>query len=284
MKEVILLVGHGSRNSKGNDEIAQFADQWSQNHPQWDIDVCFIEFAEVLVDQGLANAAERADRVIVVPLILNAAGHVKAEIPAHIETARKQFPHTEFIYTRHIGATEKVLQILKRYLRSAMQTMDMPDPKNTGIILLGRGSSDRVANGELAKMGRWLYESTEHELVDIAFTGVTHPQLSSMVQRQKQLGVQQIAVLPYYLFSGTLVERIERQICQLQKQYPMLQIAASGYFGFENEIYATLDQRIEEARGELADHRMMECDGCSYRTQLQRNDHHEHHHSTENAQ
>jgi sirohydrochlorin cobaltochelatase len=60
----------------------------------------------------------------------------------------------------------------------------MPDPQTTGVILLGRGSSDAGANGELAKMARWLFEDNDHELVDLAFTGVTWPRLETVVQRQ----------------------------------------------------------------------------------------------------
>ena len=265
--ETILLVGHGSRGSNGNDEIEIFAKDWQASNPQWKIETCYIEFADVLLDAGLDHAARNSRRVIVIPLILNAAGHVKMEIPSHIEQARARYPATEFVYARHLGATDSILMILKRRLRQAMNTMDMPDPKSTGVIILGRGSSDRVANGELAKMSRWLFEETEHELVDMAFTGITHPRLELAVQRQVKLGMTQIAVLPYYLFTGTLIERIQRQILHLQQQYPQVRFAAGNYFGFEKEIYQLLTQRVQEAQGIDTINRMMECDGCRYRAE-----------------
>lgn len=280
MKSTILLVGHGSRHTPGNVEIDQFAAQWAKKNPQWRIETCFIEFADVLLDQGLDAAANGSEQVIVIPLILNAAGHVKMEIPHHIGKARQRYPNVEFIYARHIGATGDILTILKRNLRKVMARMDMPDPKTTGVILLGRGSSDRIANGEVAKMARWLFEEGDHELVDIAFTGITHPRLESVVQRQARLGMTQIVVLPYYLFTGTLIERIKRQVARLQVQYPQLTIAHGDYFGFEKEIYATLNQRVLEARGETGDCKqsMMECDGCQYRTLAEESDHGHHHH------
>lgn len=280
MKSTILLVGHGSRHTPGNVEIDQFAAQWAKKNPQWRIETCFIEFAEVLLDQGLDNAANDSEQVIVIPLILNAAGHVKMEIPHHIGKARQRHPEIEFIYARHIGATGDILTILKRNLRKVLAKMDMPDPKTTGVILLGRGSSDRIANSEVAKMARWIFEESDHELVDIAFTGITHPRLESVVQRQAKLGMTQIAVLPYYLFTGTLIERIKRQVARLQMQYPQLTIAHGDYFGFEKEIYATLNQRVLEARGEESsgEKTMMECDGCQYRALAEEDDHGHHHH------
>ncbi len=276
--DTILLVGHGSRESAGNREIEQFAARWRESRPDWRIEVCFIEFAEVLLEAGLDRAARDGGRVIVTPLILNAAGHVKMEIPEAIEHARLRHPGAEFVYTRHLGACEELLAILKRNLRKAMHQLDHPDPRNTGIILLGRGSSDRVANGEVAKMGRWLYEEAEHSLVDIAFTGITHPRLESTTQRQVRLDMRQIAVLPYYLFTGTLIERIKRQVERLRMQYPQVHFALGDYFGFEKEIYALLERRIHEVTGAAGSLAMMECDGCKYREFAAEHDARHHHH------
>lgn len=272
-QDTVLLVGHGSRESGGNREIEQFAAQWRERRPEWRIEVCFIEFAEVLLDAGLDHAARQGGRVAVVPLILNAAGHVKMEIPEAIEHARLRHPEVEFVYARHLGACEEIFTILKRNLRKAMNSLDMPDPRTTGIVLLGRGSSDRVANGEVARMARWLFEAGEHPLVDIAFTGITHPRLESAVQRQARLDMGQIVVLPYYLFTGTLIERIKRQVARLRGQYPQVAFALAGYFGFEEEIYQLLEQRLAEATG-AARPMMMECDGCKYRESAAGHGHH----------
>lgn len=273
MNDIILLVGHGSREPAGNREIEAFAQSWRQQRPDWAIEVCFIEFAEVLITEGLARAARRARRVVVVPLILNAAGHVKMEIPEHIEAARRHHPETEFVYAPHLDACDPILAILKRRLRTAMHELDMPDPRTTGVILLGRGASDRMANGEVAKMARWLHESGDHELVDIAFTGITHPRLERVVQRHAQLGMMQLVILPYYLFTGTLMQRIERQVAHLRRQYPHIRIACSAHFGFEAEIFDLLCMRVAEAGCETT---RMPCDGCKYRELAHSHSHHPH--------
>lgn len=264
MNETILLIGHGSRAANGNREIEEFTQLWRTRQPGWNIQLCFIEFAEVLVPEGLDRAAANARRVIVLPLILNAAGHVKMEIPEHLESARARHPHTEFLYAPHLGACDPILAILKRRLQQAMKMLDMPDPTTTGIVLLGRGSSDRMANGEVAKMARWLQEEGDHEIVDIAFTGITYPRLERVVQRQARRGMTQIVVLPYYLFTGTLIERIKRQVGNLQTQYPRIRFARGDYFGFEDEIFELLDERVHDIqRGWPA--ATMPCDGCKFR-------------------
>lgn len=275
--DTILLVGHGSREKSGNDEIERFAQMWRERHPDWRIEVCFIEFADVMLDEGLRRAAHHSRRVLVLPLILNAAGHVKMEIPGHLAEARAKFPDVQFLYAPHLTACDPLLKVLKRELRHAMQSLDMPDPMTTGVVLLARGSSDLGANGDMAKMARWLMEEGDHELVDLAFTGITFPRLERVVQRQVRLGMTQIVVLPYYLFTGTLIQRIERQMTHLAQQYPQVRFAQGHYFGFQPEVFALLDQRVAELRsgGAVA---ALPCDGCKYRQMAEESGLGVHHH------
>jgi sirohydrochlorin cobaltochelatase len=260
----ILLVGDGSREDSGNQEIRDFVTQWQARQPGWRIEVCFIEFASPSLHDGLQIAARDARRVLVLPLILNAAGHVKMEIPAAIEHAREHAPGFEYLYGPHLTACDPILAILKRRLRQAMHELDMPDPCTTGVVLLGRGSSDRAANGDMAKMARWLQEESHHELVELAFTGITWPRLERVAQRQVLIGMRQIVVLPYYLYTGTLMQRIHRQVAHLRVQYPQIRFQCGEHFGFEREIFELLEQRVADLLAGIPDSKLP-CDGCKYR-------------------
>ena len=272
----LLLVGHGSRNRDGNKEILHFAAQWRDRHPEWRIEVCFIEHADVLLNEGLDRAARNgAKRVVVIPFILNAAGHVKMELPAAVEEARARHPGVDFQVVRHLGMGREIFEVLQGQLDKLMKELDVPDPRTTGVILLGRGSSDAGANGELAKMARWMFEDNDHELVDIAFTGVTWPRLETVVQRQVKLGMTQIAIVPVYLFTGVLMERIKAQAERLQRQYPQVAFALGTHFGFDKGIFDLLDSKVSGA--ELPEGSLLECDGCKYR--LAAEDEHLHDHS-----
>ena len=57
------------------------------------------------------------------------------------------------------------------------------------------------------------------------------------------------------------MERIERQVAHLEKQYPDIRFARGDYFGFEDEIFQLLEQRVREAGQALG---AMPCDGCKY--------------------
>ena len=273
----LLLVGHGSRNRDGNKEILHFAAQWRERHPDWRIEVCFIEHAEVLLNEGLDRAARQARQVVVIPFILNAAGHVKMELPAALEAARRRHPGIDFAVTRHLGMGREILAVLQGQLERLMKTLNMPDPQTTGVILLGRGSSDAGANGELAKMVRWVFEANDHELVDLAFTSITWPRLETVVQRQVRLGMTQICVVPVYLFTGVLIERIKGQLERLQSQYPQVAFALGTHFGFDKGIFDLLDSKV--GGNELPEGSLLECDGCKYREAAEAEHLHDHSHT-----
>ena len=259
----LLLAGHGSRNAEGNQEIEKFAGQWRERHPDWRIEVCFIEHADVLLNDGLDRAAQGARRVLLVPFILNAAGHVKMELPAALAAARLRHPEVEFVVTRHLGMGREILTVLQGQLDRLMKALAVPDPQTTGVVLLGRGSSDAGANGELARMARWIFEDNDHELVDLAFTGVTWPRLETVVARQVKLGMTQICIVPVYLFTGVLIERIKAQVERLRQQYPQIAFALGSHFGFDQEVFDLLDAKVDGR--ELAEGSLLECDGCKYR-------------------
>lgn len=276
--DTILLVGHGSREASGNAEILLFAERWRARHPDWRIEVGFIEFADPLLDPALNHAARNSGRVLVLPLILNAAGHVRQDIPSAIQRARKRHPDVQFLYAPHLAVSDPLLRILKRFLRQAMLQLDVPDPRTTGVILLGRGSSDRLANGDVARMARWLWEIGDHERVDLAFTGVTFPRLEKVVRDQVALGMMQIVVMPYYLFTGTLIKRIGRQMENLAAQYPQVRFAHTSYFGFEPEIARMLDERVhalQQGVGAIDLDRLMRPDPFR---ESEGHHHHHHHH------
>ena len=273
----ILLIGHGSRGREGNTETINFAAQWRERHPAWRIEVCFIEHAEVLINEGLDRAAKVARRVLLIPFILNAAGHVKMELPAALSAARARHPEVEFVVTRHLGMGREMLKVLQAQLDGLMKSLDVPDPLTTSVILLGRGSSDAGANGELARMARWVFEDNDHELVDLAFTGVTWPRLESVVQRHVRLGMTQICIVPVYLFTGVLIERIKRQVERMKQQYPQIAFALGGHFGFDPAIFELLDGKAGNI--ELAEGGLLECDGCKYREAAEAEHLHDHSHT-----
>jgi sirohydrochlorin cobaltochelatase len=268
MSTTILLVGRGSSDKDSLKEAEMFLQHWRNMNPKTRFELCFIEFGEVLLEQGLNHAAIGAKRVIIVPLMLKLDDQVKEAFAASLVSARHQNPKVMFYLLKHLEPNDVMLNILKRSLNNVLENMLAPDPKTTGVILVGKGATDKIANSEIAKLSRWMFEETEHDLIDVAFTETAYPRLESVVQRQVKLGMTQIAILPYYLFTDTMVKRLGQQVERLQGQYPSITLGLGHYLGFEQEIYDLLDQKVVQFV-EGTEKNMLECDGCHYLSSYQ---------------
>jgi sirohydrochlorin cobaltochelatase len=274
--KAILFVGHGSRDPEGNEQVIQFVERLRpQVDARYHMETCFLEFGLPTMLEGMKRCVEEgADEVIVIPIILLAAGHSKLHVPAAIDEAKQQYPHVTFIYGRPIGIHEQTLTILKERLQEIGENVEAPDP-DTAILLLGRGGSDPDANSDLYKIARLFWERTNYSLVEPAFMGVTAPLLEEGVERCIKLGAKKVVILPYFLFTGVLIKRLEAKVSEFSGRYPQIQFALAGYFGFHPKLQTIVLDRLEEALGQTV---KMNCDLCQYRLHMADHHHHHHHH------
>ena len=248
LKKAVLFVGHGSRLEAGNEEVRQFVEQTKTYiDPALLVETCFLEFASPNIEDGIQLCVERgADEVHVIPIILLHAGHSKMHIPAEIEHAREHFPDVRFTYGQTIGIHEEIFEILKSRLTEVGFN---PDEKydDTAILLIARGGSDPYANGDFYKITRLLWEKLDVPIVESAFMGVTTPSVEQGVERCIRLGAKKIVMLPYFLFTGVLMERMAKMVQQFTEQYEDVDFLLANYFGYHPNLKKVLLERMEQA-------------------------------------
>ncbi|GGG13901.1 sirohydrochlorin chelatase [Paenibacillus abyssi] len=276
--EAILLIGHGSRDQEGNEEMLRFAESVKAHaNGKW-VETCFLELASPNIPQGIAHCVEAgATRIVLIPIILFAAGHSKIHIPLEIDRAKAKYPHVIFAYGQPIGIHQKVLDILTSRLTEAGYSDNMQASErnpDTAVLLLGRGSSDADANSNFLKMARLLWEQLPVKWVESSFIGVTEPSYSEGLERCKLLGAKNIYVLPYFLFTGVLIKRIEIMTAEFAEAHPDINVELAGYFGFHPSLVQLLLDRVDEA---LEGRALMNCDMCKYRLEAADAHHHHHH-------
>lgn len=274
--KAVLFVGHGSRDPEGNDQIRIFIDNMRPEiDPSLLVETCFLEFEKPNINQGIDTCVEKgASHVIVIPIMLLPAGHSKIHIPATIDEAKEKYPEVGFTYGRPIGIHEQTIEICKSRLLELGEDLENP-PEDTAVILLGRGGSDPDANSDLYKITRLLWEKMNYKIVEPSFIGVTSPLIDEGVERTIKLGAKKIIILPYFLFTGVLIKRLETLVENYRNQYPDHEFELAGYFGFHEKLKVILQDRMDEAlQGEVK----MNCDTCVYRIEaMEHIDHHHHH-------
>ena len=248
LKEVILLVGHGSRDADGNQEFMEFVEAVRKVVPNREIEACFLELASPAIDAGITTCVQRgATRIFAVPVILLAATHVKNEIPEFLEKGRQLYPQVEIVYGRNLGQHEKILELLQQRFYEVMvqPTVIGASFSDTAVVLMGRGSSDVTANGDLYKIARMLWERLGVMTVETCFSGITAPLLPEGMERAIALGAKRVVVVPYFLFTGVLIKRMRHVLDELQREYPEIPMTMSKYLGVHRLLIDALVEQIE---------------------------------------
>jgi sirohydrochlorin ferrochelatase len=254
----LLVIGHGSRDQAGVSEYWRFVDLVARTT---DIPVGggFIELAEPDLDTAIDKlVADGAEHVVGVPLVLLGAGHMKLDGPAALDRGRMRHPHVRFDYGRALGIHPLVLEVAAARI-----------PRDAdAVVVVGRGSSDPDANADLYKIARLLQDTTGVEIVEPAFVSLAEPRVPAAIERCRRLGAQQVAVVPYFLFTGVLVERIGDQ-ARAEGATP------HPHLGVDRRLVGlVLDRYREAAAGEAR----MNCDGCKHRIKAAALAHHDHSH------
>lgn len=274
--KAVLFVGHGSRDEEGNEEIRQFVKKMQpQLNGRLLVETCFLEFGKPSIMGGIEKCVSRkASEIYLIPIILLPAGHSKIHIPAAIDEAKEKFPHVSFTYGRPIGIHEKTIDILSYRLAEA-GIDSAKEHEDTAVLLIGRGGSDPDANSDLYKITRLLWEKLKIKWVETVFMGVTSPSVDEGVERCMKLGAKKVVMLPYFLFTGILIKRMDGMKARYELEYPGIEFVLADYFGFHPLLQEIVLDRVEEA---LQEDVRMNCDTCQYRlAAMEHIDHHHHH-------
>lgn len=262
-RPALLLVGHGSRSPAGVADYWRFAAVLRGEAPWLEVGCGFIELAEPDLDTAIDRlVAGGATSVVAVPLVLLGAGHLKNDGPAALARGRRRHPHVRFAYGRDLGIHPAVLEVAEDRIRA---TLAGDDPADWAVVVVSRGSTDPDANADLHKVARLLWDSRGTAAVEPAFVSLAPPSVPDALERCRRLGFRRMAVVPYFLFTGVLVERIHAQSAAWAASHPDVEVRVGPYLGPDPRIARLVLARYREATEGTA---LMNCDCCIYRVAL----------------
>lgn len=263
MTSALLIVGHGTRDAAGQAECDEVVAQVRDARPGLRVALGYLELCpppitdtlEELVDEGVTD-------VTVIPLVLLAAGHAKGDIPAAVVRARRQYPQVTFRYGAPLGIHPELLATSDARLEEAVPKARR---ERTAVVVIGRGTSDPDANGDLAKICRLLWEGRPWPLVEPGFVSLADPSVPDVLERVRRFGAERIVVHPYFLFTGVLERRIREQADAWAGANPDVEVVHAGHLGPDRRIAELILSRFDEA---LAGDVRPNCDACLYRVAL----------------
>ena len=198
------------------------------------------------------------DHVLAVPGMLFAAGHVKNDVPSVLNAYAAQHG-MRIEFGRDLGIEPKLLAAARDRIDAALTARASTCRGQTLLAVIGRGTSDPDANGNVAKVARMLWEG-------MGFGGPRRLQRCGpsarrrSLERGARLGFRRIVVFPYFLFTGVLVRRIYAQTDEVAARHPGIEFVKAGYL---NDHPLVLDTFVERIQGITAGDVNMNCLLCT---------------------
>jgi sirohydrochlorin cobaltochelatase len=262
--EAVLVVGHGSRRERSNEQVRELAGAL-EGRLGIPVDVGFLELAEPSIGDAIAGLAPTVSEITVVQLSLFAASHVKSDVPMAIQRARAD--HDVTIHNgSHLGVHPALVDLVDE--RAAAVESHLPVDRaddDVAVVLCARGSSDPDANADAHKLSRLLHEGRAYSRVETAFVGVTDPTLPAALQDVAKHRPDAVVVVPYMLGDGVLTQRVRDQTADFDDSYPYVVADAGDPLGTDTRLLDVLGDRWQEARTDSVD---MSCDTCKYKVEL----------------
>jgi len=266
-KTAIMICGHGSRDVEAIQEFDLLAQHFRQRLPDYDIESGFLEFARPVIRDGLTKLKERgATRILALPAMLFAAGHVKNDLPWEINSYASENPELEVKYGRELAVDLKLLRAASQRIEEAEAAAETKvERSETLLMVVGRGTNDPDANSNVSKVARMLWEGMGFGWAEVSYSGVTTPLVDAGLERAVKLGFKRIIVFPYFLFTGILVKRIYDWTDEATAKYPGVEFLKAAYLrDHPLVIDAFVDRLTELMDGNPA----MNCQLCKYREQV----------------
>lgn len=265
----IMICGHGSRDKGAVDEFNRLAGLLSAQFPGTDIESGFLEFATPVIRDGLEKLKARgAKKIICVPAMLFAAGHVKNDLPSEVNNYAHDNPELELIYAADLGIDARLLQAARARIEAALDAANGSEKiarEDTLLMVVGRGTNDPDANSNVAKVTRMLWEGMGFGWAETSYSGVAFPLVDAGLDHAARLGYKRIVVFPYFLFTGILVRRIYDWTDAAQDRFPNINFIKAGYLNDHSLLIETFADRVRQA---LEGDNAMNCQLCKYREQI----------------
>lgn len=254
MTSAYLLVSHGSRDPRPQQEVDQLAQLLCQKlenyqsqllgvtkvgtlpvaHPgaiaiatayQPLVATACLELAPEPLHRQIENFGKKAlaaglNRLKVLPLFLLPGVHVMEDIPGEVAIAQQTFGEELTIEIRpHLGTHPGMRELFAK---------QMADFDGDAWILLSHGSRREGGNQPVEALAAHLGAFP-------AFWSV-HPKLEFQVKALLMAGYRQIGILPYFLFGGGITDAIARSVMEISQEFPAVNFYLAKPLGASVEL------------------------------------------------
>jgi sirohydrochlorin ferrochelatase len=243
----ILFVGHGTRNEQGLAEFRTLTSRVARRLPS-DVHIvhhAFVEFAKPTVIEGVHQCiVDGATDVLLVPIFLFTAQHLKRDVPGMLAEVRASHPDVTFRMTPSLGHLPAFLSVAAERLRQAGYERGTDAP----VLFIGRGNTDPKAQATFEQAALGLQTDHNVSRLETAYLSGTGVRMESVLQAMVERGEREVWILPYLWFAGYLTTKLPERIARVLRGTGVRARIAS-YLGVHdtlvNAILYEVDKKLE---------------------------------------
>ena len=266
----VVIIGHGSRQEESNERFVELVAAYRKRRPDLNVRHGYIELATPEMSTALREAARESDEVVALPMQLFHALHVKNDIPQALKAMRDEFPEVRFRAADALGAHPSLVQLA---WKRACETRVLPceNPEDVSVVMVGRGTTDPGANSDFYKVVRMFAEGRGLRWILPSFIALAEPRLEQVLDLAARTRPKRLLVVPWFLLTGVLIERIQEKAAQFAQDYPWVPVEVAPPLGLDELLLDVFDERIEQT---VSGRHALPCDTCKYRIELPEQEEH----------
>jgi sirohydrochlorin ferrochelatase len=214
VSKAILYIGHGTRSKQGAEEAIGFLKEVSAKVPIAIQEFSFLELTEPFIVEGFERClAKGATEVMVVPIFLLTAGHIKEDIPEALKPLRVKYPKVNVKLAEAFGVQERIIKGISELVRENAGEVTGAD----SILLVGRGSSDPAIHEAFASVKESIGKRLGNARVGVCYLAAATPSFAEGIEEITRLAEGRVIVVPYLLFAGLLLSEVAREVKKRQR-------------------------------------------------------------------
>lgn len=251
-----LLVGHGTRNPKGQDQFRELYAKFARNMAPAKSALAFLELAEPDIPTAISSLSQQGVKEFVcVPLLLFTAGHALIDIPEAVREGALKAGLNCVGQSPSLGTAKPILELSAlRFRQTICPTASVQCQihrqcehlvcDQTALVMVGRGSKSDSATAEMLEFSKLRHELTPTKMLTTGFIYAQSPTVEEALDEAAKSELQNVVVQPHLLFEGELLNNLRTAVTKRNQENPNQNWAITPSLG--------LDESLPKALAELA--------------------------------
>lgn len=244
----VLLIGHGTREAVGRDQMLRLADRLAEQLAPHPVEPCFLELSQPDIATGWARLLARgAKQVHAAPLLLFAAGHAKADIPAALAACGRTAPAVRWDQARPLSRAAEMIQLVTRRWRDGLHRQRFA-PQRTAIVVVGRGSRFPCAQADLKVLAACAARRLPVARVEVAYYAMAEPRLPAVLDRlATDRHIENLLIQPHLLFDGAILAATKDQVAAAAQRLTRFRLAVTDPLGPDPLVAQAIVRRVSQS-------------------------------------